>query len=103
MFIKLKQVFDDAFEHLGVEVIFKQRSSDPVSIIALVKEPEGVYEVGSSQVIGQVAEFSVKTADVTPKVGDQVELGFKKYRIHEEPLLDGSNFVWKFNAILVEK
>jgi hypothetical protein len=110
MFIKLEQVFDDVFEHLGVEVIFKPRSSEPVSIVALVKEPEGVYEVGSSQVIGQVAEFSVKAADVTPKVGDIIEIsacaastGLKKYKIHEEPLLDGSNVAWKFQAILVEK
>jgi hypothetical protein len=99
----LKTAFDDVFEHLGVEVIFKPRSSEPVSIFALVKEPESVYEVGSSQVIGQVAEFSVKASDASPKVGDQVELGSKKYKIHEEPLLDGSNVIFKFNAILVEK
>jgi hypothetical protein len=103
MTVEWKQVFDDVFEHLGVEVIFKSRTSEPVSIIALVKEPEGIYEVGSSQVIGQVAEFSVKAADVTPKVGDQAELGSKKYKIHEEPLLDASNVIWKFRAILVEK
>jgi hypothetical protein len=103
MFIKLEQVFDDVFEHLGVKVIFKSRLSDPVSIFALVKEPEGVYEVGSSQVIGQVAEFSVKASDASPKVGDQVELGPKKYKIHEEPLLDASNLIFKFNAILMEK
>jgi hypothetical protein len=103
MFIKLEQVFDDVFEHLGVEVIFKPKSSESVSIIALVKEPEGVYEVGSSQVIGQVAEFSVKAADVSPKIGDCIFLGLKRYKIHEEPLLDASNLVWKFQAVLVEK
>jgi hypothetical protein len=99
----LQTAFDDVFEHLGVEVIFDPRTSEPVSIIALVKEPEGVYEVGNSQVIGQVAEFSVKVADVTPKVGDQAELGSKKYRICEGPLLDVSNYLWKFHAVLVEK
>jgi hypothetical protein len=103
MFIKLKQVFDDVFEHLGVEVTFDPKTSEPVSIIALVKEPESVYEVGSSQVIGQVAEFSVKVADVTPKVGDAIFLGSKKYKIHEEPLLDASNLIFKFSAVLVEK
>jgi hypothetical protein len=110
MFIKLKQVFDDIFEHLGFEVIFDPRTSEPASIIALVKEPEGVYEVGSSHVIGQVAEFSMKAADVTPKVGDLIKIsagaastGSKKYKIHEEPLLDASNLIWKFQAVLVEK
>jgi hypothetical protein len=110
MLIKLEQVFDDVFEHLGVEIIFKSRTSEPVSIVALVKEPEGVYEIGGSQVIGQVAEIAVKAADVTPKTGDTIEIiacaastGSKKYKIHEEPLLDGSNIVWKFQAVLVEK
>jgi hypothetical protein len=99
----LTTAFDDVFEHLGVEVIFDPRTSEPVSIVALVKEPESVYEVGSSQVIGQVAEFSVKAADVNPKVGDCIILESKKYKIHEEPLLDGSNLLWKFQAVLVEK
>jgi hypothetical protein len=103
MFVEWKQVFDDVFEHLGVEVTFKPMGSEPVSVIALVKEPESVYEVGSSQVIGQVAEFSVKAADANPNVGDFFLLGSKRYKIHEEPLLDASNLVWKFRAVLVEK
>jgi hypothetical protein len=103
MFIKLEQVFDDVLEHLGVEVIFNPKTSEPVSIVALVKEPEGAYEVGSSQVIGQMAEFSVRAGDVTPKVGDAILIGSKKYKIHEEPLLDSSNYLWKFQAVLVER
>jgi hypothetical protein len=103
MFVEWKQVFDSVFEHLGIEVIFDPRTSESVSIVALVKEPESVYEVGSSQVIGQVAEFSVKAADVTPKVNAFIFLGSKKYKIHEEPLLDASNLIWKFQAVLVGK
>jgi hypothetical protein len=103
MFVEWRQVFNDIFDHLGIEVTFKPRGGEPVSIIALVKEPEGVYEVGSSQVIGQVAEFTVKAADANPKVGDFFLLGSKKYKIHEDPLLDASNLVWKFRAVLVER
>jgi hypothetical protein len=99
----LQTAFDDVFEHLGVEVLFQQSPTASLYVVALIKEPENVYEVGSSQVIGQVAEFSVKAADVTPKVGNAIFLGSKKYKIHEEPLLDSSNLVWKFSAILVEK
>jgi hypothetical protein len=99
----LQTAFDDVFEHLGVEVLFQQGPTVSLYVVALVKEPENVYEVGSSQVIGQVAEFSVKAADVTPKVGNAIFLGSKKYKIHEEPLLDSSNLVWKFSAVLVEK
>jgi hypothetical protein len=99
----LQTAFDDVFEHLGVEVLFQQGSAASFYVIALMKEPESVYEVGSSQVIGQVAEFSVKAVDVTPKVGDRILFGSKKYKIHEEPLLDGSNLLWKFQAVLMEK
>jgi hypothetical protein len=99
----LQNAFNDVFDHLGVEIIFDPRTSEPFSIIALIKEPESVYEVGSSQVIGQVAEFSVKAADVNPKVGDLIFLGTKKYKIHEEPLLDASNLIWKFQAVLMER
>jgi hypothetical protein len=99
----LQTAFDDVFEHLGVEVLFQQSPTASFYVIALVKEPENVYEVGSSQVVGQVAEFSVKAADVTPKVGDAIFLGSKKYKIHEEPLLDASNVIWKFPAVLMER
>ncbi|GHT92050.1 hypothetical protein FACS1894122_05350 [Alphaproteobacteria bacterium] len=95
-----ENAFNDVFEHLGIEVIFKPANASSFPIIALLKEPESVYEVGSSQVIGQVAEFSMKASDVKPKVGDSIFVGAKKYKIHEEPLLDASNFAWKFNAIL---
>jgi hypothetical protein len=96
----LKDAFNDVFEHLGVEVVYKPTASATFSIVALIKEPESVYEVGSSQVIGQVAEFSVKASDVNPKIGDVIFLGTKKYKIHEEPLLDASNLIRKFNAVL---
>jgi hypothetical protein len=71
--------------------------------LALIKEPENVYEIGGSQVVGQVAEISVKSSAVTPKVGDFVFVGSKKYKICEEPLLDASNLIWKFQAVLMEK
>jgi hypothetical protein len=99
----LKTAFDDVFEHLGIEVLFQQSQTASLYVVALVKEPESVYEVGSSQVVGQVAEFSVKAIDITPKVGDAIFLGSKKYKIHEEPLLDGTNYLWKFQAVLMEK
>jgi hypothetical protein len=99
----LQTAFDDVFGRLGVEVLFQQGSASSFYVVALIKEPESVYEVGSSQVIGQVAEFSVKAADVNPKTGDYIFLGLKKYKIHEEPLLDASNLIWKFQAVLVER
>jgi hypothetical protein len=99
----LQTAFDDVFEHLGVEVLLQQGPTTSLYVTALIKEPESVYEVGGSQVIGQVAEFSIRAADATPKVGNFFLLGLRKYKIYEEPLLDASNLIWKFRAILVEK
>jgi hypothetical protein len=103
MFVRWRQVFCDVFKHLGTEIVFKPRGAEPVPVLALVKEPEGVYEVGGSQVVGQTAEFTVKASDLTPKTGDFLGVGSKTYRIYEEPLLDASNIVWKFQAVLTEK
>jgi hypothetical protein len=106
----LQTAFDDVFEHLGMEVTYIAKNTNGIHGNEVAKQyrmccrhPENVYEVGSSQVIGQVAEFSVKVVDVTPKVGDVIFLDSKKYKIHEEPLLDASNLIWKFHAVLLEK
>jgi hypothetical protein len=99
----LQNAFDDTFERLGVEVLFQQSPAISFYVMALIKEPENVYEVGLSRVVGQVAEFSVKASDASPKVGDLIFLGSKKYKIHEEPLLDASNYIVKFQAVLLER
>lgn len=93
---------NDTFKHLGQEVIFRSRcAGKPCSLIAVIKRPENLYELGDSQVVSQVAEVSVKSADATPRVGDVIEVNFKKYKIYEEPLLDASTLIWQFNATLV--
>ena len=92
---------NDMFEHLGQEIIFKSRNGDVLSLIAIIKQPENPYEIGESQIIQQVAEVSLKSADVTPRTGDIIEVNSKKYKIFEEPLLDASTLIWRFNATLV--
>ena len=93
--------FNDMFEHLGQEVVFKPKKGETKSLIAVVKQPENPYEIGESQVVRQVAEISVRVADVNPKIGDVIEVNSKKYKIFEEPLLDASTLIWRFNATLV--
>lgn len=93
---------NDMFKHLGQEVIFRCRGGGkPCSLIAVIKRPENLYELGDSQVVGQVAEVSVKSADIIPKIGDVIEVNSKKYKIFEEPLLEASTLIWRFNATLV--
>ena len=92
---------NDMFVHLGQEVIFRSRGGKSCSLITLIKQPENLYELGDSQTVGQVAEVSVKSSDTTPKVGDMIEIDSKKYKIFEEPLLDASTLIWRFNAVLI--
>jgi hypothetical protein len=99
--VALQQAFDDVIKHLGVEVEYKPKGYDESKIIRMCcKHPENMYEVGNSQIIGQVAEFAVRKSDAQPMVGDVIFVGSKRYKIYEEPLLDASNLIWKFNAIL---
>lgn len=97
----LETAVNDMFEHLGQEVTFKPRGGKLCLLIAVIKQPENPYELGDSQIVKQVAEVSLKAADATPKVGDIVEVNAKKYKIFEEPLLDASTLIWRFNAALV--
>lgn len=98
----LKRAIDDVFEHLGFEVLYKPKKGTELALIAVIKEPENPYEIGDSKLVQQVAEVSVKSADVTPRVGDFIVSNGKKYKIYEEPLLDASNYMWRFHAILEE-
>lgn len=97
----LTNAVNDMFEHLGQEIVFKSRNGDVLSLIAIVKQPENPYEIGESQIIQQVAEVSLKSADITPRIGDVIEVNSKRYKIFEEPLLDASTLIWRFNATLV--
>lgn len=97
----LQQAFDDVIEHLGIDVEYKSKRSDESKIIRMCcKLPENMYEVGSSQIVGQVAEFAVRKSDVQPVIGDVIFVGSKRYKIYEEPLLDSSNLIFKFNTVL---
>ena len=92
---------NDMFVHLGQEVVFKLRNGDILSLVAVIRRPENPYELGDSQIVRQVAEIALKAADVTPKVGDVIEINSQKYKIFEEPLLEASTLIWRFNATLV--
>lgn len=99
----LKIAIDDMFEHLGGMAKYQPRDGAAVEVIAFAKEPENPYELGDSQHIDQVAVISVKSEEVTPKIGEFIEINGRTYKIFEEPLLDASNFIWKFLGVLVKK
>lgn len=96
----LKTAVNDMFDHLGQEIVFKPKNGDSSSLIAVIKQPENPYEIGDSSIVKQVADVSLKSSYITPKVGDVIEANSKKYKIFEEPLLDASTLIWRFNATL---
>ncbi len=99
----LMNAINDMFEHLGLEIVFKPQGGKSCTLIAVIKQPENSYELGDNQIVRQVAEISIKSADATPRVGDIIEVDSKKYKIYEEPLLDASTLIWKFFAALIEE
>ena len=99
----VKRAFDDMFEHLSVAIQYQPRNSAAFPIMAIIKQPENAYDIGDSQIVDQVAEVSVKASEITPKIGDCVIANSRKYKIYTTPLLDASNYIWKFFAVLVEE
>lgn len=97
----LHTAFEDMFEHLGVGIQYQPRGNAVMSIVAVVKNPENLYIAGESDVVGQSASVTVRAHEITPRIGDVLILDSKKYKIFKEPLLDASNYMWKFEAILI--
>lgn len=92
---------NDMFDHLGQEVTIKSRNGATKKVIAVIKLPENPYDLSDSQVVEQVAEVSIKAADATPRIGDFILVNNRRYKIFEEPLMDGITQMWKFNAVLI--
>ncbi len=100
----LRSAFEDVFDRLGVDGIFISKRLKTSKVIRLIcRYPESVYESGSSEIIGQVAEITIKNIDIIPGMGDLIQFKNQTYKIHEEPLLDSSNIIYKFSAVLIEK
>ncbi len=97
------QAFDDMFDHLGDEYVFQSRNGTKKTIVAVIKQPENPYVLGDSSIIEQVAEITMKSSDISPKIGDCIITKTGTYKIYEEPMLDASNYLWRFHAVLMEK
>lgn len=97
------QHFDRVFEHLGEPASYTPKNAiAPIQeLTVLVRAPENYYEVGSSEVIGQIAELVFRVNDIPhPHLGDKITVRNCIYKFHEEPLLDASNLLWRVGAIL---
>lgn len=94
---------NDMFDHLGHEVTIRSRNGEKKRVIAVIKQPENPYELGDSQIVEQVTEVSIKSTNATPRIGDFILVNDRRYKIFEEPLMDGITQMWKFNAVLMKE
>ncbi len=98
----LIRAFDDMFNHLGQEIQYCPRNAAVINVVAVIKQPENPYDLGGSSLVSQVAEVTIKSSEVTPKIGDILIIDSRKYKICEEPLLDASTRLYKFHAVLMK-
>ena len=106
----LKKMFKDTFEHLGKKAVYQSQSVGFVDVLVLIKQPERVYELGdggrtsASQFVERIAVFEILADCVpNPKVGDFLFLEGRKYKVYNEPLLNGSGDIFELTAIFVGK
>jgi hypothetical protein len=96
----LAGMFMDVFKHLGKPALYQADGAAFAEILVLIKEPEQAYELGDGQFVERIATFEVMAKDVpSPKVGDFLYIEGRKYRVYQEPLLDGSGNVHEIVAI----
>lgn len=93
--------FEDMFRYLGVEITYQPRNSESFPLVGVLKNPENTYDLGRNEVVGQVISIMLKANDVKPKIGDKIILNSKVYKIYKEPLLDGYDYLWKIEAVLI--
>ena len=103
----LQKMFKDTFEHLGVKAVYHSQSSGFIDVLVLIKQPETLHELGdrgsAAQFVQTVASFEVLASDVAnPTPGDFLIVKGRKYKVYQEPLLDGSGTVYEVVAILVD-
>lgn len=94
------KMYNDVFSHLAYKVEY-QTSSTSFSVLAIINNPENAYEMGGSEIIGQVAEISLRARDfkTAPRMQDKIIFKKQIYRIFTEPLLNSSNEIYKMLAV----
>ena len=103
--IMLKKMFKDTFEHLGKKAVYQSQRVGFVDVFVLIKQPERVYELGDNgQFVERIAIFEILSESISnPKIGDFLFIDSRKYKVYNEPLLNGSGDIFELTAIFVAK
>jgi hypothetical protein len=98
----LEKMFMDTFAHLGKPALYQSDGSSFIEVMVLIKDPEQAYELGDSKFVERIATFEIMAKDVpNPKVGDILYIDGRKYKIYQDPLLDGSGNIYEVVAIFI--
>jgi hypothetical protein len=96
----LEQMFMDTFKHLGKPALYQPSGGAFIKLLVLIKEPEQDYELGDGKFVERIATFEIMAKDVpAPKVGDTLYIDGRRYKVYQDPLLDGSGNVYEVIAI----
>jgi hypothetical protein len=98
----LEQMFMDTFEHLGKPALYQPSDGAFIEVLVLIKEPEQAYELGDGKFVERIATFEIMAKDVpNPEVGDTLHIDGRRYKVYQDPLLDGSGNLHEVVAIFV--
>ncbi len=88
------------FNRLGVDAVYLPNDGgDPINIKIIAKQPDEVFGVADTKVHSESNIFDVKVADIlTPRAGDQIQIGSDTFTIHGEPSKDLHGRIWKLET-----
>ena len=91
---------DSLFNRLGVDAVYLPNGGgNPVNIKIIAKQPDEIFGVADTIVHSESNIFDVKVADIlTPRAGDQIQIGTDILTVHGEPNKDLHGRIWKLEA-----
>ena len=90
----------DCFKHLGVEAIYHSSGGASFAIRVLKFASDTEYELGSGQMVGNVARFELLADDVErPLPGHILSIDGMNYKIMGEPIRNYERNTWDVEAL----
>lgn len=96
----LSRATRDCFKHLGVEAIYQSSGGASLAIRVLKFASDTEYELGSGQIVGNVARFELLADDVErPLPGHTLSIDGMNYKIMGEPVRNYERNTWDLEAL----
>lgn len=96
----LSRATRDCFQHLGVDATYQSSggASLPIRVLKFASDTE--YELGSGQMVGNVASFELLADEVErPLPGHIISIDSLRYKIMGEPVRNYERNTWDVEAL----